>query len=123
MMWIGECFKGIAEIIYFLIAKRIIQKPGDAVFMNLIYIPTITLIMICFSNANKKDKKGEARLKSVDCERHAVYGDPLFVSPETGVFTLLPESPAIGKGQIQMNISENGGRTVDLGALSYGGLL
>ena len=73
-----------------------------------------------FFDANKKDKKGEARLKSMDCERNAVYGDPLFVSPETGVFTLLPESPAIGKGQMQMNISENKGKDVDLGALSYG---
>lgn len=73
-----------------------------------------------FFDANRKDKKGRARLKSADCEQHAVYKDPLFADPDAGVFTLLPESPAIGAGQVQTNIAENGGGAVDMGALAYG---
>ena len=69
-----------------------------------------------FYDENKKDKKGTARLKSIGCEQHAIYGDPLFVQADAGVFTLLPESPARGKGQSQCNISG----VVDLGALAYG---
>ena len=73
-----------------------------------------------FYDENKKDKKGTARLKSIGCEQHAIYGDPLFVQADAGVFTLLPESPARGKGQSQCNISEGVEGVVDLGALAYG---
>lgn len=72
-----------------------------------------------FFDANRKDKRGRARLKSTDCEEHAVYNDPLFADPDAGVFTLRPQSPAIGTGQKQTNISENGDKAVDLGALAY----
>lgn len=74
-----------------------------------------------FSDENKKDKRGTALLKSMDCEQHAIYGDMLFTKPELGIFTILAGSPAIGKGQVQTNISEGEGDVVDLGALAYGG--
>lgn len=73
-----------------------------------------------FYDENKKDKRGLARLKSSDCEQHAIYGDPLFIKPEAGVFTLSAESPAIGHGQLQTNLSGGTGGSVDMGALAYG---
>jgi hypothetical protein len=45
--------------------------------------------------------------------------DPLFVDPRDGNYSLLPRSPCIDAGDPEMEVPENGGDRIDMGALEF----